>query len=109
MDAPVLCCTDGSDLSLDAVRTGLDLLGGSLRVVLLTAISDVDPTLVTGTGMAGGTMSSDEHDKYEEQKLVDAKAVLTAASTELGLDPGNAVVVRGSAGAAICAHAAEIG
>ena len=62
MTHPVLLCTDGSDAALAALRAGLAVIdpGSSLMVVVVAP--EPDPTLVTGSGMAGGVMSAEAYD-----------------------------------------------
>ena len=64
-----LLCTDGSDLAMSAFRQGLDLLAPPDRTVIVSVVSPIDPTLVTGTGFAGGVMTYDEkNDLVEAQR-----------------------------------------
>src|SRR5262245_31115222 len=104
MNGPVLCCADGSDLSNDALKAGLELLGSNGAAVVVTVISDTDPTLVTGTGIAGGTMSPSEFEKHEAELLGDGTAIVRSVSELLSLDPSTGVVLRGSTGPSICAY-----
>ena len=54
MALTVLLCTDGSELALNALAAGMEVLGAADRVVIATVVEPVDPTLLTGTGMAAG-------------------------------------------------------
>jgi nucleotide-binding universal stress UspA family protein len=98
----VLLCTDGSDLALSALRQGLELLTTPDRVVVLTVTSGVDPTLVTGTGFAGGVMSFEEKADLVEAQREAAQAVLDDTIRALGLTDGETLLKTGDAGRIIC-------
>jgi len=101
----VMLCTDGSDLALDALRQGLALLAPADRLVLVTVAPGVDPSLVTGTGFAGGVMSIDDKEALLERERQEAQEILDETVTELGLDPASApetMVLVGDPGHEIC-------
>ena len=100
--------TDGSELSIEALRTGLALMPGE-PVLLVTVVEYGDPTLVSGTGMAGGVMSEGEFEQLDETRLAEANALLQAAAGELGLASAETLVLRGDAGRALCDLATERG
>ena len=107
MSGAIVLCTDGSDASIRALKAGLSLLAPSREVQLVTVIEAPDPSLVTGTGFAGGTMSPAEFD--EDNRIHEdaaAKVVHDAAAT-LGLADVQARVLHGMPGAALCDYAAE--
>ncbi len=104
----VLLCTDGSDLALTAIRQGLALLATPGRIVLLTVAPAVDPTLVTGTGFAGGVMSFDEKDELVEAQRDAAQITLDETVAELGLADVETLVKYGDAGRVICDVAASL-
>ena len=56
MPSPILLCTDGSDQSMEALSLGLDLLGHSNELVLVTVASGPDPASLVGSGHAGPDM-----------------------------------------------------
>lgn len=97
-----LLCTDGSDLALSAIRRGLDLLAAPNRVVLVSVASSIDPTLVTGTGFAGGVMTYDEKNNLVEAQREIAQAHLDVTLSEFDLDGAETIVVTGDAGHEIC-------
>jgi nucleotide-binding universal stress UspA family protein len=104
----VLLCTDGSDLALSAIREGLALLAPAERTVVLTVAAAVDPTLVTGTGFAGGVMSFDEKNDLIEAQRENAQTILDETVAELGLVDAETIVRLGDAGHTICEVAAEL-
>ncbi len=104
----VLLCTDGSDLALTAIRQGLALLTTPGRIVLLTVAPPIDPTLVTGTGFAGGVMSFDEKNELVEAQRDAAQITLDETVSELGLADIETLVKYGDAGRVICDVAASL-
>ena len=104
----VLLCTDGSELALDAIREGLALLAPAQRTVLLSVAAAVDPTLVTGTGFAGGVMSFDEKNDLIEVQRESAQRILDETVAALGLVDAETIVKFGDAGHTICDVAAEL-
>ena len=104
----VLLCTDGSDLALSAIRQGLDLLAPPDRVVVLTVASPVEPTLVTGTGFAGGVMTFDETNDLVEAQREAARATLDETVAALGLADAETRLEFGDAGHIICQVAEEL-
>ncbi len=104
----VLACTDGSDLALTAIRQGLALLATPGRIVLLTVAPPIDPTLVTGTGFAGGVMSYDEKNDLVEAQRDAAQITLDETVAELGLADVETRVEYGDTGRVICEVAASL-
>lgn len=100
----VLLCTDGSELSVEALRQGLALLRGADRTVVLTVTADADPSLVTGTGFAGGVMSVEEKDDMMRQRSDDAHRLVADVARRLGLegDGVETMVAAGDPGREIC-------
>lgn len=107
MTAPVLLCADGSDHADEALQAGVALLAPGTPLVLITVAQEPDPTLVTGTGMAGGVMSPEAYVQLERDAMSEATDVLASAKASLGLADAEAVVLRGDPGTAICQYAEE--
>jgi nucleotide-binding universal stress UspA family protein len=99
--------TDGSELSIEALRTGLAVLSPDEDVLLVTVVDFSDPTLVSGTGMAGGVMTEGELEALDEASLTGANELLQSAADTLGLTEAQTLVVRGDAARALCDLAAE--
>ena len=74
MSDVVVICTDGSDIATRAASAGLSLVRQDANPILVTVIEDDDPTLVTGSGMAGGVMSADEFDKLNLDRRSDGES-----------------------------------
>lgn len=104
----VLLCTDGSDLSISAIRQGLDLLAPAERTVVVSVASAIDPSLVTGTGFAGGVMTYDEKNDLVEAQRAAAQQHIADVVTELGLSDVETMVVLGDAGHEICELAGSL-
>lgn len=98
----VLLCTDGSDLALSAIRQGIALLAPPARTVVLTVAPPVDPTLVTGTGFAGGVMSLDDKNDLMEAQRKSAEGILADTVAALGLTGVETLVEFGDPGHTIC-------
>ena len=109
MAAPILLCTDGSDVSLDALVAGVDLLGRDQHYLLVTVADAPDPDVLSGTGHAGAEMSEKEFDLAVGSAHETARQVLTEAETRLALDDVEVQVLGGDPGAAIHALATEVG
>ena len=108
MTSPVLVCTDGSDLSIAALGTGLALLRPGLPVVIVTVIDEPDVSLVTGTGLAGGVVSPAEFELMGTVATSAANAVLAHTSSSLGLEGAPSHVLEGRPGPAICQLAVDL-
>lgn len=104
----VLLCTDGSDLALSAIRQGLELLATPDRVVVLSVVSPVDPSLVTGTGFAGGVMSFEEKTDLVEAQREAAEITLAETVQALGLPNAETLLQTGDPGHMICQVAEEL-
>jgi nucleotide-binding universal stress UspA family protein len=108
MELTVLLCTDGSDAALSALQAGLAVLGRSHRLVLATVLDPADPTLVTGTGFAGGVMSPEEFDRREDAREASAKAMLEDTGAALEIPDAETTFVTGVPGQALCDLAASL-
>jgi len=103
----VMLCTDGSAAALGAIDAGLSLLHPT-RTVLVTVIPAPDPSLVTGTGFAGGVMSPEEADRLRDSDERAAYALLDEAAQSLGLSEPEMIVRSGDPGPELCALAASL-
>jgi nucleotide-binding universal stress UspA family protein len=103
----VLVAVDGSDVSIEAARRGLELLSHPSDVLLVTVIDASDEMMVTGTGMAGGTMSEEEFATHESARQQEGRELLQEAARALSLDGPELVLLQGDAGREICTAAEE--
>ena len=85
----VVLCVDGSGEAEQAVHAGFALLAPVQRVVVVTVVEASDPTLVTGTGMAGGVISVEEYEELDKEAAQEGWAhAPDRAAKQLGLrDP----------------------
>ncbi|MCU1371445.1 MAG: Universal stress protein UspA-related nucleotide-binding protein [Ilumatobacteraceae bacterium] len=109
MTSPVLLCADGSHHSTAALAAGVALLDPATPLIVVTVMAEPDPSLVTGSGMAGGVMSPDAFDQLEREAGQDATDVASRTRAELGLDQAEARVLQGDPASAICRLAEELG
>ncbi|HEY4928806.1 MAG TPA: universal stress protein [Acidimicrobiales bacterium] len=109
MTAPILLCADGSDVSLDALAAGVDLLGRDHHYVLVTVADAPNPDVLSGTGHAGAEMSEKEFDLAVGSAHETARQVLAEAEARLGLDDIEVQVLGGDPAVAIYALATEVG
>jgi nucleotide-binding universal stress UspA family protein len=98
----VVVGVDGSDASTRAARAGLELLGDVSDAVIVTVVDAGDPMEVTGTGMAGGTISADEFDERERVRADEGSAIVSDAAAALGMPGAETRVLRGDPAAMLC-------
>lgn len=108
MTSPVLLCADGSHHSTAALAAGVALLDPATPLIVVTVMAEPDPTLVTGSGMAGGVMSPEAFDQLEREAGQDATDIASQTRAELGLDHAEARVLQGDPATAICQLASEL-
>ncbi len=108
MTPPILLCTDGSEQSLDALSVGIELLGRTTGLVLVTVATAPDPESLVGSGHAGPDMNPQQYDREVTQATEGADAVIRLAQSQLGLAGLETRVVWGDPGAAICDLAKEL-
>jgi nucleotide-binding universal stress UspA family protein len=102
MNGTALLCTDGSELALHALSAGMAVLGPAERIVIATAVEPVDPTLLTGTGLAAGVMSPEDYERLEAETSAAARAAVDVTRATLALDDAEMLIVTGAAGPSIC-------
>jgi nucleotide-binding universal stress UspA family protein len=111
MAETIVLCTDGSGLAVRALEAGLAVVrpDEGERIVVATIVDAVDPTLVTGAGMAGGVMSPEALDELTEAQAVEGRRQVADTVAALGLDGAETRVLRGVPGPALCELAADLG
>jgi nucleotide-binding universal stress UspA family protein len=107
MSDVAVVCTDGSDLALQAAKTGLGLIRAGATVIVVTVQGEEDVSLVSGTGMAGGVMTPEEFDALNRQATSESHTILEHAVSELGLGDVRTEILRGGAGPAVCDFAEQ--
>jgi len=108
MTSPVLLCADGSHHALAALASGAAPIDPATPRIIVTVMAEPDPTLVTGSGMAGGVMSAEDFDRLEAEAGQDAVAIAEEVRTALGLPDAEARVLQGDPAIAICQLAEEL-
>jgi nucleotide-binding universal stress UspA family protein len=103
----VVLCADGSELSTRALAAGLALLGPDVVPVVATVVEPLDQMLVSGTGMAGGTMSPETFEREDQAQVAEGERVVREVAAALGAPEAETVVLRGDAGLALCGLAEE--
>lgn len=106
---PVILCADGSEVSNAALVAGLAIIDHGADLLVVHVVEANDPSLLTGTGFAGPTMSPAEYDQLSAERDAEADAVLVDVVTSLGLSAARTMVLQGSAGSSICEVAREVG
>jgi nucleotide-binding universal stress UspA family protein len=102
MTDPILLCTDGSDHAAHALASGLALLGTDVPIVVATVVHEPDPMLVTGTGMAGGVMSTEAFEEQAKAVREEGAQLVRSVVDELGLTGAEGRVLVGDPGSQIC-------
>lgn len=105
---PVLLCTDGSELALEALRRGLAVLAASDRVVIATVVEMTAEMDVVGTGFAGGIMSPEEAMRADESRVAEAEELLASTRDALELPAAELTVLDGAPGPALVHLATEL-
>ena len=104
----IVVAVDGSELSTRAVSAGLALLGDASDAVVVTVTEAGDPMEVTGTGIAGGTMSAEEFDEREDAVAAEGRRIVGEAAAALGFTDAQTRVASGSPGPTLCRLASEL-
>ena len=101
MASIVLLCTDGSDVSIDALRAALPLLAPADRTILVTVESSVASDTITGTGFSSA-LSAPLSEQIQTSGDRVAKQILDKTVDALGLDDVELRAIVGRPGYAIC-------
>jgi nucleotide-binding universal stress UspA family protein len=102
MASIMLLCTDGSNVSIDALRAALPLLAPADRTIVVTVESAVDPDTTTGSGFTLAESATDLAEQIQTSGDREAKRILDATVTALGLDDVELMAIVGRPGYAIC-------
>jgi|TARA_R110002110_G_scaffold260860_3_gene476669 nucleotide-binding universal stress UspA family protein len=102
MASITLLCTDGSTVSIDALRAALPLLAPADRTIVVTVESPVASDTTTGNGFRTTESGLDLTDQIETSGDRRAKHILDATVEALGLDDVELMAIVGKPGDAIC-------
>jgi len=106
VDATVIVAVDGSDAALQAARAGLAILHPEVDVLIVTVVEYSDAALPV-SGFAGGVVSPQEVEAEDRARTAAGSEDLDAAVEALRSYGGRPVMLRGSAGPALCDLAAD--
>jgi nucleotide-binding universal stress UspA family protein len=109
MAGTVIVCTDGSELSRKAILAGLEVLRPDADLLVVAVTEQPDPTLVSGTGFAGGTKSPEAFEQLSRDMEMAGESAVREAAALIGPDRVQTRVLSGDAGPAVCSLAEEIG
>jgi len=110
MPSVTIVSTDGSDLAIQAAAAGLAVLQPTDRVLIVTVVDGVDPSLtMDGSGHAGPSMTQSEFDEIREAALTGGETTLAETATALGVANAETRMVEGDPGRTLCALAEEVG
>lgn len=104
----VLLCTDGSEVSIEALRTALPLLAPADRTVLVTVESSVAADTTTGSGFTVDESTEDVGGLIETTGDLAAMRILEGTKDALRLDDVELKAIVGRPGRAICELAADL-
>ena len=102
MSSIVLLCTDGSDVSIEALRAALPLLAPADRTILVTVESSVAPDTTTGTGFSSAATDADLSEQIQTSGDRAAKRILDMTVAALDIDDVELMAIVGRPGYAIC-------
>ena len=104
----MLLCADGSHHSTAALAAGVALLAPDTHLIIVTVMAEPDPSLVTGSGMAGGVVSPEAFDQMDAEAGQEATSITSEVQAELALPDAELRVLRGDPASAICQLAEEL-
>lgn len=112
MAQTIIFCADGSALSLDAIRRGIEVLKPGDRHILLTVADSPDQALLLGaSGFAGGTVTPEVFADMQKDAEDAAVALLNSVVSDLGdaaPESLERIAITGNPGPAVCAFADEV-
>lgn len=107
---PIVVGTDGSELAIDAARSGLAVLDPDAEVIVAVVVDDVDLGALNGvSGFAGGVATPEEVDA--QRAAIRAEGEEIVARTVAALAPRTTIVSRvleGPLGPTLVALATEV-
>jgi nucleotide-binding universal stress UspA family protein len=109
MPSTVIVCVDGSELSVAAAATGIDLVRPVDVVMLVTVVDAVDMSLADdASGLAGPTATIPELDAIRTSARAAGQQILDEAKDALACDNLETRILEGRPAAALCALASEL-
>lgn len=103
----IIIGVDGSEASVEAARAGLAVLDPTEELLVVVAVPPGDPSLVTGSGMAGGVMTEEDFQAGEKAAEAAGQSAARESAQALGIPEGQTLVVRGDPGVSLCVLAQD--
>lgn len=103
-----LLATDGSEHANGALIVALRVIPQDARLLLVTVVPGVDPTLVVGAGHSGPVMTPGQKDRMLEAEGAAGRAILDETERLLTPTDVESHLLRGEPGPTICRFAEEI-
>jgi nucleotide-binding universal stress UspA family protein len=75
--------------------------------MVVTVVEASDPMLVTGTGMAGGVVTTEEFEELDRTAASEGWAIVEGEVARLDIDDPEIHVLRGDPGPTLCSFARE--
>lgn len=107
-DAPIIVCTDGSDIAVEAAVAGIELLRPGSETIVLAVVEPVLAEMPV-SGFAGGGLTEAEVTQQRELARNEGESALERTVAALGANSATAQLLEGQPGPAICQLAAETG
>jgi len=104
----VLLCTDGSELSGQALAAGHRLLGPEAVPVVVTVADAPDAGLLEGGGLGGPVVTPEEFEQQVQRGEADARDIVARTVEMLGLAGSDTHVLVGDPAPAICQLARDL-
>jgi nucleotide-binding universal stress UspA family protein len=105
--ASIVLCTDGSDLSIDSLRAGLELLPSGSVPIVATVVRPIDWGAIHGTGFAGALVDDAGFEAATDALRHDAEEVLATTAERLDLRSAERALLWGEPGPELCRIAEE--
>ena len=104
----LIICTDGSETAREAAVVGCGILQPAEKVVVATVVPWPDEMDVTGTGLAGGTVTPAQFADADRAAETQGRRVVEETAAVLAPAPVELQVLRGEAGPTLCDFAHEV-
>jgi len=110
MPSTIVVCVDGSDLSLAAAATGIELVRPVDVVTLVTVVDAVDLSLADdASGLAGPTATIPELEAIRSSAHASGQQILDEAAAALACDNLETRILEGRPADELCTLAEELG
>jgi nucleotide-binding universal stress UspA family protein len=101
----VLIATDGSDVAIEAARSGLTLFGGDVNITLVTVVPPEEDPMAMAGGFEGPLFTPQETREMHQHDLERGELAIERTERVVGTTTVHDVVSAGDTAYAICAEA----